>query len=98
MAAGLADKCEVQLSYAIGLTEPISVMVDTFGTGKVSDEELCNYIIHNIDLRPAVIIRKFGLNNPIFSKVSCYGHFGSNAINMPWERVDLAETLRRNLS
>ncbi|AGC69297.1 S-adenosylmethionine synthase MetK [Thermoclostridium stercorarium subsp. stercorarium DSM 8532] len=98
VAAGLADKCEVQLSYAIGLTEPISVMVDTFGTGKVSDEELCNYIIHNIDLRPAVIIRKFGLNNPIFSKVSCYGHFGSNAINMPWERVDLAETLRRNLS
>jgi len=92
--ANLAEKCEVQLSYAIGLTEPVAVMIDTFGTGKVPDEELCSYIQKNIDLRPTAIIRKFGLNNPIFSAVSCYGHFGSNAIDMPWERTDFAETLK----
>lgn len=95
VAAGLADKCEVQLSYAIALTDPISVMVDTFGTGKISDEDLCGYIQKNIDLRPTAIIRKFGLNNPIFSSVSCYGHFGSNAVNMPWERTDFSEKLKR---
>ena len=96
VAAGLADRCEVQLSYAIGLTEPVSVMVETFGTGKIPDEELCSYISGNIDLRPAVIIRKFGLDNPIFSAVSCYGQFGSNAAGMPWERTDLAETLKNS--
>lgn len=94
VAAGLADKCEVQLSYAIGLAEPISVMINTFGTGKIQDDGLCRCIMQNVDLRPAGIIRKFGLNNPIFSSVSCYGHFGSNAVNMPWERTDLAKTLK----
>lgn len=93
VAAGLADKCEVQLGYAIGLAEPVSAMIDTFGTGKIPDEDLCKYILQTMDLRPAAIIRKFGLNNPIFSAVSCYGHFGSNAVDMPWERTDLADTL-----
>jgi S-adenosylmethionine synthetase len=94
VAAGLADKCEVQLSYAIGLTEPIALMIDTFGTGKVSDEYLCSKIKKNVDLRPAAIIRRFGLRSPIFSSVSCYGHFGSNAIDMPWERTDLVEAIK----
>ncbi|NLX77892.1 MAG: methionine adenosyltransferase [Clostridiaceae bacterium] len=93
VAAGLADKCEVQLSYAIGLTEPIAVMVDTFGTGKMPDEDLCRHVLKNLDLRLTAIIRRFGLNNPMFSAVSCYGHFGSNAVNMPWERTDLSKIL-----
>lgn len=98
VAAGLADKCEVQLSYAIGLSEPVSVMVETFGTGKIPDEEMCSFILKNVDLRPAVIIRKFGLDNPIYSAVSCYGQFGSNAAGMPWERTDLVDVLKKRFS
>ncbi len=94
VAAGLAEQCEVQLSYAIGLAEPMSIRVDTFGTGKVSDAEICKAISDRVDCRPAAIIRKFDLTSPNFSRVSCYGHFGSNALTMPWEQTDLAASLR----
>jgi len=93
VAGGLADQCEVQLSYAIGLAEPMSIRVDTFGTGVVSDELICEAVSKNIDLRPAAIIRKFNLTSPNFSRVSCYGHFGSNAAHMPWEITDLSSAL-----
>ena len=89
VAAGLAEKCEIQLSYAIGLAEPMSVRVDTFGTGSVSDKQICKMISENVDPRPAAIIQKFGLTSPIFTEVSCYGHFGGNAERMPWEATDL---------
>ena len=89
VAAGLAEKCEIQLSYAIGLAEPMSVRVDTFGTGSVSDKQICKMISENVDPRPAAIIQKFGLTSPIFTGVSCYGHFGGNAEHMPWEATDL---------
>lgn len=89
VAAGLAEKCEIQLSYAIGLAEPMSVRVDTFGTGSVSDKQICKMISENVDPRPAAIIQKFGLTSPIFTGVSCYGHFGGNAERMPWEATDL---------
>ena len=90
VAAGLADRCEVQLSYAIGLSDPMSVLIDTFGTGMVSDDVIYAAIMDAIDFRPAAIIQKFDLTAPRFSKVSCYGHFGSNASSMPWEATDLA--------
>ncbi len=93
VAAGLAGQCEVQLAYSIGLAEPVSVNINTFGTGKVSEEDLVQEIGTLTDLRPAAIIRKFGLTRPIFSQVSCYGHFGSNASLMPWENTDIAERL-----
>lgn len=89
VAAGLADRCEVQLSYAIGLAEPTSVLVETFGTAKVNQKAIQAFIHSSVDLRPAAIIRRFGLTRPIFSEVSCYGHFGSNASHMPWEQTDL---------
>mgnify|MGYP002410257804 FL=1 len=89
VAAELADRCEVQLSYAIGLSEPIALWLDTLGTEKVKKTELYNAVLNSVDLRPFAIIKKFGLTAPIFSKVSCYGHFGSNASTMPWERTDL---------
>lgn len=94
VASGLAEQCEVQLSYAIGLAEPMSIRVDTFGTGKVSDAEICKAISDQVDCRPAAIIRKFDLTSPNFSRVSCYGHFGSNALTMPWEKTDLVASLR----
>ncbi|HQQ89555.1 MAG TPA: methionine adenosyltransferase domain-containing protein, partial [Oscillospiraceae bacterium] len=81
---------EVQLSYAIGLSEPISVRIDTFGTEKVEKDRLYKAVLNATDLRPAAIIRKFCLTDPIFSRVSCYGHFGNNASRMPWERTDLS--------
>lgn len=90
VAAKLADKCEVQISYAIGLADPIALRLDTFGTEKININSLYRAILNSVDLRPAAIIGKFGLNAPIFSKVSCYGHFGSNASMMPWEQTDLA--------
>ena len=89
VANELADRCEVQLSYAIGLAEPLSLRVDTFGSGNVSEDEICKMIISNIDLRPAAIIQRFNLTAPVFSRVSCYGHFGSNASQMPWEQTDI---------
>lgn len=89
VAQGLADRCEVQLSYAIGLAEPMAVGIETFGTGKVERDALNRAIQNSVDMRPAAIIRRFGLTRPIFSPLSCYGHFGSNASRMPWEQTDL---------
>ena len=95
VAAGLADRCEAQLAYAIGLADPVSVMVDTFGTGKVSDEALVAWVTKHVDMRPGVMIRRFGLRSPIYHTVSCYGHFGENARSLPWEQTDLSEELRK---
>ena len=95
VAAGLADRCEAQLAYAIGLADPVSVMVDTFGTGKVSDEALAAWVTEHVDMRPGVMIRRFGLRSPIYHTVSCYGHFGENARSLPWEQTDLSEELRK---
>ena len=95
VAAGLADRCEVQLAYAIGLADPVSVMVDTFGTGKVSDERLAAWVTEHVDMRPGVMIRRFGLRSPIYHTVSCYGHFGENARSLPWEQTDLSEELQQ---
>ncbi len=89
VAQGLADECEVQLSYAIGLAEPLSLQIDTFGTEKLSRRILTRVVLESVDMRPAAIIRRFGLTRPVFSNVSCYGHFGSNACLMPWEKTDL---------
>ena len=95
VAAGLADRCEAQLAYAIGLADPVSVMVDTFGTGKVSNEALAAWVTEHVDMRPGVMIRRFGLRSPIYHTVSCYGHFGENARSLPWEQTDLSEELRK---
>ena len=95
VAAGLADRCEAQLAYAIGLADPVSVMVDTFGTGQVSDEALAAWVTEHVDMRPGVMIRRFGLRSPIYHTVSCYGHFGENARSLPWEQTDLSEELRK---
>ena len=95
VAAGLADRCEVQRAFAIGLADPVSVMVDTFGTGKVSDEALAAWVTEHVDMRPGVMIRRFGLRSPIYHTVSCYGHFGENARSLPWEQTDLSEELRK---
>lgn len=97
VAADLAERCEVQLSYSIGLAEPVSVRIDTFGTGRVVKSSLYEAVIHSVDLRPAAIIRKFDLTRPVYSNISCYGHFGSNARTMPWEQTDLAEKLKKLL-
>ena len=94
VAAGLADRCEIQLSYAIGVAEPVSVLADTFGTGRLPDSEIAELLRRHVDLRPNAIIRRFGLRAPIYSSVSCYGHFGANAKAMPWEQTDLAGALR----
>ena len=91
VAAGLADRCEVQLSYAIGVAQPVSVLVDTFGTEKVAREKI-QELVSAVDMRPAAIIKRFDLRTPNFSKVSCYGHFGENAKDMPWVKTDLAES------
>ena len=87
--AGLADACEVQLSYSIGLAEPVSIRIDTFGTETIDREALTQAVLRSVDCRPAAIIERFGLRRPIFSAVSCYGHFGANASTMPWEATDL---------
>ncbi len=89
VSAGLADQCEVQLSYSIGLAEPVSMRVETFGTEHMPLEELCKAVRRSTDCRPEAIIERFGLKRPIFSNVSCYGHFGINARTMPWEAADL---------
>jgi len=97
VAAGLADKCEIQLSYAIGVAQPTSVMVDTFGTGKIADEKLVNIIRENFDLRPAGIIKMLDLRRPIYKQTSAYGHFGRNDLNLPWEALDKVEDLKKYL-
>lgn len=97
VAAGLADKCEIQLSYAIGVAQPTSVMVDTFGTGKVSDSQLVNIIRENFDLRPAGIIKMLNLRRPIYKQTAAYGHFGRNDLSLPWEQLDKTEVLKKYL-
>ncbi|MDY5577910.1 MAG: methionine adenosyltransferase [Lachnospiraceae bacterium] len=97
VAAGLADKCEIQLSYAIGVAHPTSVMVDSFGTGKVSDEKLVEIIRENFDLRPAGIIKMLDLRRPIYRQTAAYGHFGRVDLNLPWEQLDKVETLKKYL-
>ncbi|MBR6349785.1 MAG: methionine adenosyltransferase [Lachnospiraceae bacterium] len=98
VAAGLADKCEIQVSYAIGVAEPTSVRVDSFGTGKVSDEELIRIVRENFDLRPTAIVKSLGLRKPIFKQTASYGHFGRNDLDLPWEKLDKVETLKKYLN
>ena len=97
VAAGLADKCEIQLSYAIGVARPTSVMVDTFGTGKVSDEKLTEIVRDNFDLRPAGIIKMLDLRRPIYKQTAAYGHFGRHDLDLPWEKLDKVEELKKYL-
>lgn len=97
VAAGLADKCEIQLSYAIGVAQPTSIMVDTFGTGKVSDEKLLEAIRENFDLRPAGIIKMLDLRRPIYKQTAAYGHFGRNDLDLPWEKLDKVDVLKKYL-
>ena len=94
VAAGLADKCEIELAYAIGVARPLSIFIDTFGTGKVSEEKLVELVNKNFDLRPGAIIRDLDLKKPIYKQVAAYGHFGRNDLDLPWERTDKAEILR----
>ena len=97
VAAGLADKCEIQLSYAIGVAHPTSIMADTFGTGKVSNEKLVEIIRENFDLRPAGIIKMLDLRRPIYKQTAAYGHFGRQDVDLPWEKLDRAEDLKKYL-
>jgi len=97
VAAGLADKCEIQLSYAIGVAQPTSVMVDTAGTGKISDEKLVDIVRENFDLRPAGIIKMLDLRRPIYKQTAAYGHFGRNDLDLPWEKLDKVDILKKYL-
>ena len=97
VAAGLAEKCEIQLSYAIGVARPTSIMVDTFGTGKKSNQELVDLIRKHFDLRPAGIIKMLDLRRPIYKQTAAYGHFGRNDLNLPWEALDKADELKKYL-
>ena len=97
VAAGLAKKCEIQLSYAIGVAQPTSVMIDTFGTGKLSDEKLVEIVREHFDLRPAGIIKMLDLRRPIYKQTAAYGHFGRNDLDLPWEKTDKVEVLKQYL-
>ena len=97
VAAGLADKCEIQLSYAIGVAQPTSIMVDTFGTGKVSRDKLVEIVRENFDLRPAGIIKMLNLRRPIYKQTAAYGHFGRNDLDLPWEKLDKVDDLKKYL-
>src|SRR5690606_5403526 len=94
VAAGLADKCEIQLSYAIGVAEPTSIMVETFGTGKLTEDEMVTIIRKHFDLRPAGIIKMLDLRRPIYKQTAAYGHFGRTDIDLPWERTDKIEVFQ----
>jgi S-adenosylmethionine synthetase len=98
VAAGLADRCEIQLAYAIGVAQPVSIMVDTFGTGKISEETMVQLIKENFDLRPAGIIKNLDLRRPIYRQLAAYGHFGRTDIDVPWERLDKVELLNSALN
>ena len=98
MAAGLADKCEIQLSYAIGVAQPTSIMVDTFGTGKLSEDKLVDIIREHFDLRPAGIIKMLDLRRPIYKQTAAYGHFGRNDLDLPWEKLDKVDMLKAYLA
>jgi len=95
VAAGLADKCEIQIAYAIGVAQPVSINVDTYGTGKIGEEKLAQLVRENFDLRPAGIIRMLDLRRPIYRQTAAYGHFGRDDLNVPWERTDKADLLRK---
>ena len=97
VAAGLARKCQIEVAYAIGVAHPVSVLVDTYGTGKVSEEKLAQLVNRYFDLRPAKIIEKLDLRRPIYEQTAAYGHFGRTDIDLPWERTDLAEALKAAL-
>ena len=97
VAAGLAGKCEIQLSYAIGVAQPTSIMIDTFGTGKLSEEKLVDIVRENFDLRPAGIIKMLDLRRPIYKQTAAYGHFGRHDLDLPWEKLDKVETLKAYL-
>ncbi len=98
VASGLADKCEIQLSYAIGVAQPTSIMIDTFGTGKVSDNKLVEIVRENFDLRPAGIIKMLDLRRPIYKQTAAYGHFGRTDLNLPWEELNKVEDLKKYLA
>jgi S-adenosylmethionine synthetase len=93
VAAGLADRCEIQLAYAIGVARPVSVMVDTFGTGKLPDNELAKKVSKVFDFRPAAIIERLGLRAPIYAQTAAYGHFGRTDVDFSWERLDYVDKL-----
>ena len=97
MKAGLASQCEVQIAYAIGVARPVSLMVDTFGTGTVSDDAIADALSNLVDLRPAAVIRKFDLCRPIYSPFAAYGHMGREDLSAPWEACDLSPALNRAL-
>ena len=97
VAAGLAERCEIQVAYAIGVARPVSVLVDTFGTARVDEEKIADALNRHFDLRPAAIIERFGLRRPIYSQLAAYGHMGREDLDAPWERRDLAETLKAEL-
>ena len=96
VAAGLARKCEIQLAYAIGIAKPVSVFIETFGTGKISDEKIAELVNKHFDLRPAAIIKNLDLKRPIYRQVAAYGHFGRTDIELPWEKIDKAEILKKD--
>ncbi len=95
VAAGLADRCEIQVAYAIGVAHPLSVNVETFGTGKIQDDRIAGLILEHFDLRPGAIIRDLDLRRPIYRQTAAYGHFGREDVEFPWERIDKAEALKQ---
>ena len=97
VAAGLAKTCEIQVAYAIGVAKPVSIMVDTFGTGKLPDAEICDIVSENFDLRPAAIIKNLNLRRPIYKQVAAYGHFGRTDLDLPWENTDKVDVLKKYL-
>ena len=97
VASGVADKCEVQIAYAIGVAKPVSVMVDTFGTAKVDETKISEFVEKNVDLRPSAIIEKFGLRRPIYRQLAAYGHVGREDLDIPWEKTDLADKIKAEL-
>jgi S-adenosylmethionine synthetase len=97
VAAGLADECMIQIAYAIGISEPVSINVNTYGTGKLPDNGLAKIIMQEIDLSPASIIKRLNLRRPIYRKTAAYGHFGRTGKDFPWEQLDLVQTLRKAL-
>lgn len=97
VAAGLADKCQIQLAYAIGVAEPVSVRIDTFSTGKLSDDKIAEIVNENFILSPSAIIQKLDLRKPIYTQTSAYGHFGRNELSLPWEKLDMVDTLKKYL-
>ena len=97
VAAGIADKLEIQLAYAIGVAKPVSIEVETFGTGKLSDEEITNIVEKVFDLRPGAIIRDLDLRRPLYRQTAAYGHFGRNDLNLPWEQLNKVDEIKKYL-